>query len=53
MTQPYVPYETLARAEAYGRGLDHGFSMSGSEINNPITAVDAYNAGFAQGKKEI
>ncbi|CAN5387900.1 hypothetical protein BH10PAT3_BH10PAT3_8220 [soil metagenome] len=79
----YVPYETLARAEAdeimvdtvgiilhdltpehvvvinelladaYSKGLDHGFAMSGSAIDDPITPIEAYNAGFEQGKKEI
>ena len=82
MRDSYIPYETLARAEAnsiledslnvvlrdllpeqvvvvnelladaYGKGLEHGFAMSGSEITDPITPIEAYNAGYEQGKKE-
>lgn len=82
MRESYVPYESLARAEAdsiledtvnvvlrglspeqlvvinelladaYGRGLDHGFAMSDSEIRDPITPIEAYVAGVEQGKKE-
>lgn len=78
----YIPYETLARAEAsdivdgsrenvlasltpeqtfvvselladaYNRGLEHGFALSDSHTTDPISVIEAYQAGIEQGMKE-